>query len=111
MTDTPSIGDKAAGTAAVTASVAALACGVCCVLPFALPAALLGMFGGTFAVLDRAYPWMRWAAVLAALIGWAWVIVQSARSRRRPAKSTLVVMAVASLTMIVALTMPCWKGH
>jgi hypothetical protein len=110
MTEASAKDSKVAGTVAATASAAALACGVCCVLPFALPAALLGTFGSAFAFFESAFPWMRWAAVLSVAAGWLWVLLQSNRNGRRPAKSTLAVMALATVAMLIALMWPIFEG-
>jgi len=100
---------KVAGTVAVTASSAALACGVCCVLPFALPPAVLGTVGGVLAFFESAYSWMKWVAVLAVSAGWAWVLLQSIQPHRRPAKSTLTVMAFATVAVMLALMWPIFE--
>jgi hypothetical protein len=101
---------KVVGTVATTASVAALTCGVCCVLPFALPATLLGALGGTFAFFESAFPWMRWAAVLSVAAGWAWVLLQSIQTALRPAKSTLMIMGLATIATVLALMWPMFEG-
>ena len=110
MTEASTGEKRAVTTAAATASTAAVACGVCCVLPFALPAALLGTFGPVFAFFERAFPWMTDLAVLAVLAGWSWVLWQSWRSRRRPAASTVIVMATATAATGVALAWPSFEG-
>ena len=109
MTEASAKDGKIAGTVAATASSAALACGVCCVLPFALPAATVGTLGGVFAFFESAYSWMRWVAVMAVAAGWAWVLLQSARAGQRAAKSTLVVMAFATLAMVLGLMWPMFE--
>jgi hypothetical protein len=106
MTEDALPSNKTAGAVAVTASTAAVACGICCVLPFALPAALLGSVGGTLALFADAYRWLTPIAVVSVLAGWAWVIYQSVSTGRRPARSTLVLMIVATVAMVVALLWP-----
>jgi len=106
---TTQLGNRTAGAVAATASTAALACGVCCVLPFALPAVMLGSVGGVLAWFIEAHRWMTPVAVLAVLAGWAWVGYQSHRSGRRPAKATLVIMALATIVMALALLWPSFE--
>ncbi len=98
--------NKVAGAAAITASTAAVACAVCCVLPLALPAAALAMFGGTLALFAGAYRWLAPLAVLAVAAAWIWVVFQSRRSRKRPARSTLVIMGIATAMMVLAMLWP-----
>src|SRR5262249_20250158 len=88
--------DRLVGTSAALASAGALVCGVCCALPFALPAAALAVGGGVVSWFAKATPWAMRIAVLAMLAGWAWVIVQSVRTRRRPATSTLLTLGFAT---------------
>lgn len=109
MSETAAPDNKGVATVAATASTAAVACAVCCVLPFALPAALLGTFGGVFAFFERAYPWMKIAAVLAVAAGWLWLLVQSMRTHRRPARSTLIIMTFATAAMTIALLWPTFE--
>jgi hypothetical protein len=106
MTERVAKDSKVPVAAAATASTAAVACGVCCVLPFALPAALAGSLGGVFAVFERAFPWMRWAAIIAVAAGWLWVLWQSKQTSKRPSASTLLVMAFATAALAVATMWP-----
>jgi hypothetical protein len=94
------------GATATIAAAGALACGVCCVLPFALPAAILGLTGGVIGWFAGVQPWLTAASVIAVVVGWAWVSVQSVRARRRPAYSTLATMSVATILMIAAWEWP-----
>ena len=110
MTEPAAKGSKVPVAAAATASAAALACGVCCVLPFALPAALAGTLGGVFALSESAFPWMRWAAIVAVMVGWLWVLSQSLQTGKRPARSTLAVMAFATVALAVAVKWPMFEG-
>ena len=109
MNDAASPDNKAMATVAATASTAAVVCGVCCVLPLALPAAFLATFGSVFAFFESAYPLVRSLSVLAVSAGWTWVLVQSWRSKRRPARSTLVIMTIATIAMAVALMWPWFE--
>jgi hypothetical protein len=85
--------EKAARTAAVVSATGAVACGVCCVLPLALPAVVLAGAGSILAWFAGAFAW-----------GWVWW--ESARSRARPATSTLYLMALATVLLAVALLWP-----
>ena len=95
-------GGRVASVAAGTGAVAALACGVCCVLPLALPAALLSTFGGVIALAAHAYWWALGAAAALVGAGWTWVGWRSARSRRRPSRSTMIAMGGATVLLGVA---------
>lgn len=101
---------KIAGGAAALAATGAVACGVCCVLPFALPAAMLAATGGALAWFAGLMPWITGFAVLAVVGAWIWVGVQTLRTRRRPAPSTLVTMGLASAFLVTALAWPRLEG-
>lgn len=110
MTDNTTKQDsRAVGAVAVTTSVAALACGVCCILPFAIPAAMLGSFGAVIAWFARAYGWLTPIAIAAVVAGWLWVAAQSGRSRKRPARTTLVVMVFATVMSALAYLWPLFE--
>jgi len=94
--------DRFVGTSAALAATGALACSVCCVLPFALPAVALAVGGGVISWFAKATPWATLIALLAVLAGWTWAIVQSIRTRRRPATSTLMTLGGATLVFITA---------
>jgi hypothetical protein len=94
--------DKVVGASAALAASGALACSICCVLPFALPAGVLAVGGGVVSWFAKATPWAMRIALLAVLAGWAWVIVQSFRTKRRPARSTLLTIALATLVFAAA---------
>jgi len=98
--------DRFVGATATIVAAGALTCGVCCVLPFALPAAILGLTGGVIGWFAGVQLWFTAASVIAVVVGWSWVAVQSVRARRRPACSTLVTMSVATLLMIAAWEWP-----
>jgi len=89
-------GAGAAGAAAFTA-LAAAACTGCCILPFTLPAAILAVAGSSIALLDQAHVWMTWLAVAFGAGAWLWIGWQAWRHSRRVARSTLVMMVLASL--------------
>jgi cytochrome bd-type quinol oxidase subunit 2 len=103
--------EKAARTAAVVSATGAVACGVCCVLPLALPAVALAGAGGILAWLAGAFVWMTAVAVVAVLGAWGWVWWESARSRARPAASTLYLMTFATTLLAVALLWPLIEPH
>jgi hypothetical protein len=98
-------GKAAGGVALVSAAGAVAACAVC-VLPLALPAVLLAGAGGVLAWLGNAHVWMTGVAVVALAAAWLWVWRQSARSRVRPAVSTLTMMGVATFLVASALFWP-----
>jgi hypothetical protein len=99
-------GARAAGGAALVAAAAALGCAVCCALPFALPAAALAVSGSVLAVFAHAAPGLAVLAAIAVAGAWAWVGVQSLRSRRRPASSTLITLLAATVALGLALAWP-----
>lgn len=94
---------RASGIAAGTAAVAAFACGVCCVLPFALPAVVVATLGGVLGAFARVYWWALGGAVAAVIGAWLWVAWQSARTRRRPTRSTLHAMLGATALLGAAV--------
>lgn len=106
MNERSSDDGKAVGATAAAVSTAAVACAACCVLPFALPAAALASFGGVLAWLAGAYRWVTLVAVMAVAVAWLWVAYQSYRSRAKPRKSTLLVMAGATTMLGLALLWP-----
>jgi hypothetical protein len=83
-----------------------VACGVCCVLPFALPAALLAGSGGILAWLAGAQSWMTIVATAAVVGAWLWIWIQSFRTKRRAAPSTILTMTGATLLADAALAWP-----
>jgi cytochrome bd-type quinol oxidase subunit 2 len=99
------VGGKAAGAAAMTA-LAAAACTACCILPFTLPAVILASAGGTIAVLDHAHAWVTRLAILAVTCAWLWIAWQVRKTQRRAARSTVVVMIIATLLTAVAASWP-----
>lgn len=100
-----------ASTAATTTAVGAIACGVCCVLPFALPAVVLAGTGGVIAWLGQAFWGALYSAGTLVAIAWAWVAVGSIRTGRRPARSTVRAMLVATVAVGVALLWPVLEPH
>jgi hypothetical protein len=102
---------KAAGVAAVTLTGGAVACGACCVLPFAVPVVALAGAGSMLALLAGAHAWVTGVAAVAVAGAWIWIWWQSARSRARPAASTLYLMSIASALLVVALLWPYIEPH
>ena|SRR5438477_7490909 len=98
------------GPAVAIVSTTALACGVCCVLPFALPAAILAVGGGVLAWFASAYRLMTYLSVAAVAGGWIWVAIQSARTRKMPARTTLTTMIGATVILLLALLWPKAEG-
>ncbi|WFU26644.1 hypothetical protein QA649_10700 [Bradyrhizobium sp. CB1717] len=99
-------GSKAASVTAVTLSIGAVACGVCCVLPFALPAAMLASTGTLLAWFVSMHLLVTVLALLSVAGAWGWIVWQSRRTRRRPAPSTLVVMAGSTVLLAIAVLWP-----
>lgn len=104
--DTPKAKRRGLGVLAMVAATGAVACGACCVLPFALPAAALAMSGGVLAWFGGLHAWVTLAAAGAVVAGWLWVGAQVSASRRRPARSTLIVMTIATLLLALAAAWP-----
>jgi hypothetical protein len=100
-----SAGGKAAG-AAVTTALAAAACTACCILPFTLPAVILASAGSTIAILDHAHGWVTRLAIFAVACAWLWITWQVCKTRRRPARSTVVVTIIATHLTAVAASWP-----
>jgi cytochrome bd-type quinol oxidase subunit 2 len=99
------IGGKVAGASAMTA-LAAAACTSCCILPFTLPAVILAGAGSTIAMLDHAHIWVTLVAILTVACAWLWIVWQVRKTRRRPARLTIVVMIVATLLTTIAASWP-----
>lgn len=103
--------EGAASAAAATVAVGAVACGVCCVLPFALPAVMLATSGGVLALFAQAF----WGALYLAtvLVGgaWLWVFADTRRTGRRPNRSTLAMMAGATVALGAAAAWPALEPH
>ena len=94
--------NKAKGALALV-SAGAVACGVCCALPFALPAVALAGSGGALAWIGGAQGVLAIVAGALVLLAWVWVGVTSARSKRRPANSTLIALSVVTFVLLVGL--------
>jgi hypothetical protein len=109
--EAPRKNGRKAATAAAVAAAGAVACGICCVLPFALPAAALAGSGGLLAWLGGAQGWAPLLAVALVASAWLWVAVRSAQSKRRPARSTLLVLGLATLLLVAALAWPLFEGQ
>lgn len=98
-------------TATATSSATVLACSVCCVLPLALPAAAFAGAGATMAWFENASPWMTVLSVV--IVSLAWVIIwrQSARTGKRAARSTIILLNISTvLTVIALLWVPYIEG-
>jgi hypothetical protein len=101
---------RVAGAAAAVVAMGALACGACCVLPFALPAAVLALSGGALAWFSGLYPWMILLALAAVIGSWAWIGWRSWRTRKRPARSTIITMILATCGLAAAIAWPQLDG-
>jgi hypothetical protein len=95
--------DRVVGVSAAMVATGALACGICCVLPFALPAALLAVSGGVIGWFAKATPWAIAVALIAVLGGWTWVAIESVRTKRKPARSTLLTLGLATGVFVTAM--------
>jgi predicted PurR-regulated permease PerM len=73
---------------------------------FALPAASLAVTGGALAWFAKLQPLVTMIALTAVAASWAWVVMQTLRSRKKPAAAMLVVMIAATLMLGVALAWP-----
>jgi len=93
---------RVVGASAALAATGALVCSVCCVLPFALPAALLAAAGGVIGWAAKATPWATGLAVLAVAGGWTWVLLDGMRTRRKPARSALLTLGLATAVFAAA---------
>lgn len=91
---------------AATASTAVFACGICCALPFVVPVAMLASAGGILAWFSETSNWLTAVAIATVASGWIWTGVQSWRAHRRPARSTLLVLSLATVTMAAAWLWP-----
>ena len=94
-----------AGAAGLTA-LAAAACTGCCILPITLPAAILAVAGSSIAVLDHAHVWVSRLAIAIVAGVWLWIGWQAWRRGRRVARTTLVIMVLASLLAGAAASWP-----
>lgn len=103
--------ERAASAAAATVAVGAVACGVCCVLPFALPAVVLASSGGVLAVFAQAFWGALYLATLMVGVAWLWVFADARRTGKRPARSTLTMMAVATTALGAAAVWPTIEPH
>lgn len=99
-------GSKAASVTAMTLSTGAIACGACCILPFTLPATVLAGTGSVLAWFVHMHIWVTIFAILAVVGAWAWIAWQVRRTQRKPAMSTLVMMASSTVFSTVAVLWP-----
>jgi hypothetical protein len=91
---------------ALACGAGAAACAMGCVLPLALPAVVLASTGSMLAWIAGAHVWMTTIAVIAVAVAWIWIWRETVRSRARPARSTLYMMAVATFLLALALAWP-----
>jgi hypothetical protein len=76
------------------------------VLPFALPAVVLATTGGILAVFAQAFWGALYLATAMVAAAWLWVIVDTRRTRKRPARATLRMMGVATAALAAAAVWP-----
>ena len=99
-------GSKTAGVAAITLSTGAVACGACCVLPFTLPATVLASTGSLLSSFVHMHWWITALSVLAVVAAWGWIAWQTRRTGRKPAFSTLFMMAASTIFMTISVMWP-----
>lgn len=97
---------RMASAAATTLAIGAVACGVCCVLPFAFPAVVLASTGGLIAFLAQAFGWALYLATAMVAGAWLWVARDIRRTGKRPARSTLLTMSLATMALVAAMLWP-----
>ena len=97
---------RMASTAATTLAIGAVACGVCCALPFALPAVVLASTGGLIAFLAQASWWALYLATVMVAGAWLWVARDLKRTGKRPARSTVLTMSLATIALAAAMLWP-----
>jgi predicted negative regulator of RcsB-dependent stress response len=76
-----------------------------------LPAAALAGTGSILAWLVGAHAWVTGLAILPVIGAWAWIVWQTVQTRRRPAASTLYVMAAATALVAMAVLWPLIEPH
>lgn len=104
--DNPDTGNsdaKASAAALATSTGAVLACSACCVLPIALPAVALALGATTLAWMKAAHIGLTIASLLMLAGAWHYTRRQSARSGKRTATATRVMLGGATLFTGVAL--------
>ncbi len=102
-----SVDQKAVGVGSIVAtSGAVVACAACCVVPLALPIVALAGFGGVLAWLSGAHVWITAVAVMIVVAAWAWLGWRTFSRRLRPARSTLIMMMIATGLLALALLWP-----
>jgi hypothetical protein len=105
------VSGRAVGMTAAAAATGALARAACCVIPFAVPAVALTTAAGVLAWLAGIHVWVTVTALAAVAAGWIWVLRQSARTKCKPAKSTLYTMGIATVALALALQWPALEPH
>ncbi|MBV8696259.1 hypothetical protein [Bradyrhizobium sp.] len=100
------IDGKAAGVAAAATAFAAAACTACCILPLTLPAVILVSAGGVIAVLDHAHGWATKLAIAVVIVAWAWLAWRWVRTKRRIARSAIVLMTLSTLLTTTTAAWP-----
>lgn len=86
-----------------TSSAAVLSCAACCVLPLALPAAAIAGAGATPSWFEGAAPWLRGLSVLIVAAAWFMVWRQTAKTGRKAARSTIILLGISTVLTVIAL--------
>jgi hypothetical protein len=103
--------ERTASVAALTTAAGAVACGVCCVLPFAFPAVAAAGTGGVLAWFAGAHSWATAVASLIVAGAWISIGIQTHRVRRRPARTPVYMMALATAVLVLAILWPRIEPH
>jgi hypothetical protein len=74
--------------------------------PLTPPAAILAVAGSSLALLDHAHVWVSRLAIAIVAGVWLWIGWQAWRGGRRVARTTLVIMVLASLLAGAAASWP-----
>ncbi len=107
--ESPGMMDKAAPRAALATSGSAMACVACCVLPVAFPAIALAGGGAMLVWIDAATKMMFVAALLSVIGAWGWVIYRARSTGKRTAKTTLLMMQIATAVLALGLAFPVYE--
>ena len=107
--ETPGMMDKAAPRTALATSGGAMACAACCVLPVAFPAIALAGGSAVLVWIDAATKVMFIAALLSVIGAWGWVIYRARSTGKRTARTTLLMMQIATAVLALGLAFPVYE--
>jgi hypothetical protein len=106
----PAKGDpnqKAVGVGSIVATTGAvLGCAACCVVPLAFPVLALGASGAVLAWFAGAHMWITGVAFMIVLAAWGWLAWRTFRRGHPLARSTVIMMALSTLMLALALVWP-----